>query len=274
MRPAAIAIATVIAIVRSTVFRKLRIAILLYVLLFVAVGAWIGRAASTDWDDTLYVNLYPVNGDGSEAAAAWIEGLEERDFAPIERYVQSEAERYGRTPTRALDITLGPALEDGLPSPPNDANVFEVAVWSLRLRWWAWRATRDDGIPSADVKLFVRYFAPAADVVLDPSLGLEKGLVGVINAFASRSMRGANQVVITHELLHTLGATDKYDPATAQPLAPAGLAEPDRLPLYPQRRAEIMAGRVALSPTHARIPGHLGQTIIGPVTAAEIGLVR
>jgi hypothetical protein len=259
---------------RSTAFRKLRIAFLLYVLLFVAVGAWISRAATTDWDDTLHVNLYPLNGDGSEKAADWIARLEERDFAPIERYLQSEAERYGRTPDRALDITLGPRLDQRPPRPPADGNVLQVMAWSLRLRWWAWRATREDGIPEPDIKLFVHYFAPADGVVLEPSLGLEKGLVGIVNAFASRPMRGANRVVITHELLHTLGATDKYDRATSQPLAPVGLADPDRSPLYPQQRAEIMAGRVALSPTEARIPENLSRTVIGPVTAAEIGLAR
>src|SRR6056297_15397 len=260
--------------VRSAVFRKLRIALLLYVLLFVAAGAWINRAATTDWDDTLYLNVYPLNGDGSKKAADWIARLEERDFAPIERYLQSEAERYGRTPERALDITLAPKLDESPPRPPADANPLRVMAWSLRLRWWAWRATRDDGVPEADIKLFVHYFAPADDRVLGPSLGLEKGLVGIVNAFASRTMRGANRVVITHELLHTLGATDKYNASTSQPLAPAGLADPDRRPLYPQQRAEIMAGRVALSPSEARIPEDLQRTTVGPLTAAEIGLIR
>ncbi|WP_405220984.1 hypothetical protein [Lentisalinibacter sediminis] len=252
----------------------MRIALLLYVLLFVAAGAWISRAATTDWDDTLYVNLYPVNGDGSAAAAAWIERLDESDFEPIERYLQSETERYGRRPAKALDITLGPTMDEGPPRPSEDANMLQIAAWSLHLRWWAWRATRDDGVPEPDIKLFVQYFAPDDEVVLDASLGLEKGLVGVINAFASRSMRGANRVVITHELLHTLGATDKYDPATSLPLVPAGLADPERVPLYPQRRAEIMAGRIAISATEAHIPGNLGSTTIGPLTAAEIGLIR
>lgn len=248
--------------------------LLLYVLLFVAVGAWISRAGTRDWDDTLHVNVYPVNGDGSTAAADWIARLEETDFEPVERFVQTETERYGRQLDRALDITLGPQMETNPPRPDEDANVLQVMAWSLHLRWWAWRATRDDGVPEPDIKLFVRYFAPQDDVVLDASLGLEKGLVGIVNAFASRAMQGSNQVVIAHELLHTLGATDKYDPQTALPLVPAGLAEPDRVPLYPQRRAEIMAGRVALSPTVARIPRNLERTLIGPLTATEIGLVR
>ena len=52
-------------------------------------------------------------------------------------------------------------------------------------------------------------------------------------------------MVIAHEILHTLGASDKYDLATLAPLYPGGYAEPERDPLYPQSFAEIMAGRYA-----------------------------
>ena len=43
------------------------------------------------------------------------------------------------------------------------------------------------------------------------STGLQKGMLGVVNAFASADQEGSNAVVIAHELLHTFGATDKYD---------------------------------------------------------------
>ena len=46
--------------------------------------------------------------------------------------------------------------------------------------------------------------------------------------------------VISHELFHTLGASDKYD-AAGHIMVPEGLAEPARNPVYPQRFAEIMA---------------------------------
>ena len=36
-------------------------------------------------------------------------------------------------------------------------------------------------------------------------------------------MTGPNNVVIAHELLHTVGATDKYDPVTDAPRIPDGL---------------------------------------------------
>ena len=59
------------------------------------------------------------------------------------------------------------------------------------------------------------------------SLGLSKGLVAIAHLYADDGARGGNQVVIAHELLHTLGATDKYERATGQPLVPDGLGDPD-----------------------------------------------
>ena len=41
-------------------------------------------------------------------------------------------------------------------------------------------------------------------------------------------MTEENNVIVAHEILHTFGATDKYDPATTQPRYPDGYAEPGR----------------------------------------------
>ena len=98
-------------------------------------------------------------------------------------------------------------------------------------------------------------------------------MYGIVNAYASRRYRGNNNVIIAHEFLHTLGATDKYDPASGQPLAPDGLAEPERSPLYPQRYAEIMGGRIAIADDDAVIPKNLKFAQIGPLTATEIQLL-
>ena len=95
-------------------------------------------------------------------------------------------------------------------------------------------------------------------------------MIGRVNVFASRDMARQNNVVITHEFLHTLGATDKYDPATDQPTYPDGYANPDQLPVVPQRFAEIMAGRTPVSKTEAAIPESLDDVVIGSLTAREI----
>ena len=177
-------------------FRKFRIAVLLYVLLFVAVASWISRSAATDWEDTLYVNIYPIRGEHSPLVAEYLETLEADAFRPIERFMQREVERYGRTLTLPVDIALGPTLDTAPPSLAERPGWLQVVGWSLRARWWAWRATRDDALPTPDVRLFVSYFTPADGIVLDPSVGLQKGLIGFVNAFAERRMNGSNNVVI------------------------------------------------------------------------------
>ena len=70
-----------------------------------------------------------------------------------------------------------------------------------------------------------------------------------------------------------LGATDKYSVASGQPIGPDGLAEPQREPLYPQRYAEIMGGRIAVAEDDSMIPKSLDYAVIGPLTAREINLI-
>jgi hypothetical protein len=99
-------------------------------------------------------------------------------------------------------------------------------------------------------------------------------MFGIVNAYTGRRYRGANNMIIAHELLHTLGASDKYELATGQPTVPDGLADPQKKPLYPQSHAEIMGGRIALAADDAVIPQSLGFAVVGPATAAEVGLVE
>jgi hypothetical protein len=146
-------------------------------------------------------------------------------------------------------------------------------LWSLKLRYWAWRNDTHRG-PAPHVRLFVSFHDPAQRPRLPHSTGLQKGLLGVVHAFAQQDMSGSNEVVIVHELLHTLGATDKYDRASNQPLYPDGYAEPHAKPLHPQVRAEIMAGRIPLSESRLSMPEGMRDVVIGPATAREIHWVR
>jgi hypothetical protein len=146
-------------------------------------------------------------------------------------------------------------------------------AWSLRLRWYALQVAWDDPLPTPDVQVFAM-FAPLdveGAAALPDSVGLSKGLIAVAHLYAGREAAGSNQVVVAHELLHTLGATDKYDPGTGRPRVPVGLGEPDRDPTYPQAYAEIMAGRIALAPGDAVMPASLDDVVVGDLTAREIG---
>lgn len=251
-------------------FRALRIALLLIVLFVVSVSSWLTRARSTDWHEPLWVKIYPVNADGSAESARYIAALTVGDFAAIEAFMAREAGRRGVAVDAPVRIELGREVNEQPPALPGSSNMLGVMWWSLHLRWWTMSVTDDRITP--DVRVFVRYHAPRPQHPLENSIGMQKGMVGVVNAYAGPAHASTNNVVIAHELLHTLGATDKYDPATSLPLFPSGYAEPEREPLHPQRYAEIMGGRIAVSPSDATIPETLRRALIGAETAREINL--
>lgn len=251
-------------------WRQVRILALLLVLLFVAVTTAQNRWRTTDWNEPLWVAVHPINGDASDAAAARIRNLSPDDFTAIEQFMQEQARHYGVPLARPVQLHLAESIRELPPPPPASGRWWQVALWSLHFRYWAWDVTRTSDVP-ADIELFVIYHDGQKRPALEHSYGLEKALVGVAHVFADRGHRSRNQIVITHELLHTLGATDKYDPRSDQPLYPDGYAEPLRQPPLPQHYAEIMAGRIPLSPTRAEMPAGLEQVLVGPRTAAEIG---
>lgn len=250
-------------------FKAFRILILLLILASVALGTWRSKTRSVEWKYDLPVNLYLINGDGSENAAAYLQELTLNDFKPIDKFMRDEAERYGRSSNASIELRLGGIIETLPPAPPRNPSALDAILWSLHLRWWAFRNTDTEG-SSTQVKMFLVYFDPAQSSLLDHSAGLQKGLIGRVNVFAARGMARQNNVVIAHEFLHTLGATDKYDPATNQPVYPDGYANPDLLPPEPQRFAEIMAGRIPTSSSSAIIPVSLDDVVIGDLTAQEI----
>ena len=252
-------------------WRNLRIAILLLILLFVALNTYFDRVYSTDWDIPLRVAVYPINADGSVQSERFIGELAADHFLAIESFFDSEAREYGLEMERPIRILKGAQLRELPPSVAPNAGPLSIAWWSLKVRYWAWRAAENpNGIPP-DIKLFLLYHDPERSPALPHSIGMQKGLLGIVNLFADREMIGSNDTVVAHELLHTLGATDKYDLRTTLPLHPAGYAEPDRQPLHPQQYAELMGGRIPITNARAEIPVSLSEVLIGPETAAEIG---
>jgi hypothetical protein len=243
--------------------------ILLLILLWAATHTWFERISSTGWKQPLWVGIFPVNADGSATAQAYIDGLQTREFADIEDFMAREAHRYGKELAEPVHIVLYPQVRQVPPQLDRGDGLLGTALWSLKLRWFAWREATVSRAPPR-VRLFVLYHDPTTLKSVPDSHGMQKGLLGVVHAFALRPMAGSNSIVITHELLHTLGATDKYDPGTGAPLFPIGFADPNQQPLYPQDEAEIMAGRRAVSAQDAEMPAALNAVVVGPATAAEI----
>jgi hypothetical protein len=257
---------------KGNLFRSLRIAVLLYVLAMVATGAYLARARSTDWNDTLWLTLYPVAPAPGAAVAPFVASLSDTEFAEIEVFMRAEAERYGIGLDPAIRVRLGDKVATPPPPRPVQQSPFANALWSLRLRFWAWRAGFSQSGPTPDIRIFLVYHDPAENAQLPHSVGLQRGLLGVAHIYADRRARASNNIVIAHELLHTLGASDKYDPIGLMPIYPAGYADPDAAPLLPQSNAEIMAGRIPIDGKNAEMPHSLSTVVIGPATASEIGL--
>jgi hypothetical protein len=250
-------------------FKTLRIAILLLILAGVVHHQASDRARFTSWETPVFVTVFPVNADGSERAARYIDSLRGTHFDPLVGFLEREARRYGLSLERPMYIELGRPVDELPPDPPMDGGFVARAWWGLKLRWWRWRF--DDQGTNPDIIVLARYFDPDDHRQLPHSTGVERIRVAIANLFATRAMRGENRVVLMHEVLHTIGATDKYDLGTGQPLYPHGYAEPQRRPLLPQRLAEIMAGRIPVAENEARQAESLARVIVGPATASELG---
>ncbi len=255
-----------------TMFRQIRILILLLILFMVAATTWLTQWRSTDWSRSQWLVIYPIKGDDRAATDDYIRNLNEESFAAIAEFMAREGAHYGIAIAQPIEIRIAPQVHALPPPPPPSRQPLEVALWSLHMRWWAWRNDSYDG--PGNLKMFVVYHDPAQRSRLDHSLGLQKGQLGVVQAFADERQAQQNNVIIAHELLHLFGATDKYDLATNQPYYPIGYAEPDRQPLHPQQFAEIMGGRIPLSPTEADIPRHLLGVVVGEQTAREIRWIK
>lgn len=255
-----------------TFLGTLRLAILVAVLLFVALGAWLDRARSRDWNDTLRVTIYPISDSSDPRVRAYAAALQAGDFADMESFFAEEAARYGLALEQPVRVRVSHTAQDLPPALPDRPGPLTIALWSLRLRFFAARTAWNDPLPAPDIQVFALYspLGPGSVAVPD-SVGLSKGLVAVTHLYGDADVAGSNQVVLVHEVLHTLGATDKYDFATGLPLTPAGLGEPDRQPVYPQDFGEIMAGRIATSARDAVIADGLELMLVGPATALEIG---
>lgn len=255
---------------QNSFFRTLRISLLLVILLAVAGDAWLTALRTTSWEEPLWVSVYPINADDSAATADYIASLDSAAFAPVAEFLAREAQRYGLAQNNPVQLRLAAEIHERPPVAPPNGERLAVMLWSLQMRYWAWRMQRTIDGPPSDIQVFVQYFDPQQTHRVAHSLGLQKGLIGVVNAFASRKLAGQNNVVIAHELLHTVGATDKYDPTNSLPVYPQGYADPGRVPLYPQMRAEIMGGRIPVSEREAELPMSLNKVVVGPDTAAEI----
>lgn len=253
-------------------WKWLRVFILLVVFATVAQQTLMDQA-DLDWKDNFYVTVYPVNADGSAQVAQYLQNLKADDFEPMEEFFATEAAKYNVGLRRPVEVQLGDVVQKIPPAPPENGGLIPVITWSLKFRWFAWNNSPETAV-TPDIRLYLLYHDPETSPSLSHSTALNKGRVGRINLFGNASYNGQNLVIVAHELLHTVNASDKYDLNTTLPSYPDGFAEPNLKPLYPQSLAELMGGRTPLSQTEAITPKSLNSVIVGEKTAREIGWTK
>ncbi|GAA4652668.1 hypothetical protein GCM10023116_49520 [Kistimonas scapharcae] len=254
-------------------FKAIRVFLLLLVLFFIGLNTWQTMIRTTDWNDPLWVTIYPINAAGNNKVQEYIDRLSVDDFDSLESFIAEQGAAYDLPLNQPIEVNLGRQLKEIPDSPPANAGKLDAIIWSLRFRYWAWRMKQTKSDAITNIRLFVLYHDPETMPRLAHSAGMQKGLIGLINAYGDWQYKGSNQVVIAHEMLHTVGASDKYDFSNGQPIHPHGYAEPERTPLYPQRYAELMGGRIPKNADESDIPRSLKKVRIGPETAREINWI-
>ena len=259
---------------RKTRFFRIRLSVLLVALVGVLLYAWSElrrRALRTDWSRPLrvavvWVPAAPMEAGLRESLRARLPALEEQLAAEMAPH------RPGLTP---FSFVLGDAGDRG-PGPPPQLGLEDDLWQELRFTWdlSAWAAACDDAA-GLDASLFdarIYLVARPGDgqgLLMIEGIGQQGGDLGVVTLDLEASMIDPALFVVTHELFHILGASDKYAP-DGSIIVPDGLGDPDQVPKYPQRGAEVMARHRAVGPGRSVPPESLAELRVGTATAREI----
>jgi hypothetical protein len=261
---------------RARHFYLARVAVLLAILASVIVYAvrdHAARRARLAWRRPLDIALVLLaRGELDPAALAAFEAR----VPELERALEREFERYGGGFAPIRFQSFGPVPErEAPPRASAEPGLFEALRVSYALFWFARHSDEAAGVAgSFDGKVYVVLSPPrSAKLALVEGIGQDGGRIAVTRIELSEDSVDFGLFVITHELLHLLGASDRYAPdGTA--LLPEGLGDPEREPLYPQDSAEVMARGRVLEPGREVPPSDLAELRVGPRTAAEIGWLR
>jgi hypothetical protein len=252
----------------------IRVGFLLAVLVAVALYAWKDvrdRRERNEFARTLDIALVFVT-DGT-LDSSHLERLRQRVPRLSDR-LREAFHAYRDTAIAPFSfVTYGPVpLEAPLPV------AAEGLVAAVRYAYERRRFTRDvderAAVPSDgfDSRIYLVLRSPSEEGVVE-GMSEQGGRVGIALAELDETTVDLALFVSAHELFHTLGASDKYD-ASGRTVIPDGLAEPARVPLLPQRYAELMSRNRPVAPGEERRPESLSELWVGQKTAREIGWTR
>ena len=173
-------------------WRTLRIAILLVVLAIVAGGAWLDRQRTTSWEHTVWVGAFPVNADGSAAAADYISRPRRRAAATGRRFHRARSAPLRRR-ARCADRDQALSAVGGAAAATRRRcrAVRPHRVGRCGCATTARRPSTASSARGRRSRCSCCTTTRRASPVLPHSLGLQRGLMGVVHLFATRSADGA-----------------------------------------------------------------------------------
>jgi hypothetical protein len=248
---------------------------LLAVLVLVLVYAWhdfTRRAARTAWREPLDVGIVLLTLESEPVPDADLIALQQRVSA-LEQTLSAEFARYRDAPQAMFQLSVfGPLQVATAPPQPEGGSVWAL----LRHNYQLWRYTRSVDAAAAvparamESRIYVLVLPVKDQFQFVEGFSQQGGHLGIARVQVDESTADLALFVVAHELLHTLGASDKYDSA-GEAVLPQGLGDNEQQPLYPQRYAEVMARNRVLAPGHERSVESLSELRVGPWTAREIG---
>lgn len=259
---------------RRSVWRRRRLVVLSLTLAVVSIFGWMEwRRRTLGWDRSqrVAVVLLTSRETPSEAALDAFRNGTERVLAAL----AAQKARYLDDGVPPFEFRVFGPVRELRPLP-----VFEDdGLWSLfrfNRELAAYAASHDEaaGLTGAfDTRIYLQGTRPQSEHRQSvEGVSQAGGQIGAVSAELNEASWDFAWFVVVHELLHTRGASDKYDPH-GHALEPEGLADPDRDPRYPQLGVELMARGQPEAKGQELPPGPPETWAIGKWTAREIGWV-
>lgn len=193
----------------------------------------------------------------------------------IQNFYQQEYKRYvpDSDPKKPL-LTLVPHLPELAPQSLVDRLV--QGNFSQAMSHLAKEGFRHKSAADATIFIYLRDREPSQYFWI-PGQDLSKRThkqAGIVVHNIKSGDNTAFLVELARQIAFVHGALNKTDLETKLPRVPVGLADPEREPIFPQEKAELMGKEILIDLFHTKPVDSLEQLVIGKETAYELGWIK
>ena len=119
-----------------TLFKIVRILILLAIFFGLAFYAQRQKLKSRSWTEPLKLTIYPINAENSPEVDEYIRELNDSVFAPIDTFMEKQSQAYNLIADHPTETRLGLVVTELPPKAPapNAGYVYNSAIGCLKTR--------------------------------------------------------------------------------------------------------------------------------------------